>query len=88
MRAVVTVVGADKVGIVAGITATLAELNANILEISQTLMSGAFTMMMVVSLEADQNFLAFQNTLGQKGETLGVTVHIQNEAIFNAMHEL
>ena len=71
MRAVVTVVGADKIGIVAGVTATLAELEANIIEISQTLMSGAFTMMMVVETQ-NSDFSAFQAELSRKGEALGV----------------
>ena len=62
MRAVVTVVGADKIGIVAGVTATLSGLEANIIEISQTLMSGAFTMMMVVETR-NSDFLAFQAEL-------------------------
>ncbi len=87
MRAVVTVVGTDKIGIVAGVTATLAELNANIIEISQTLMSGAFTMMMVVETE-NSDFTALQAELSRQGEALGVPVHVQNEAIFNAMHKL
>ncbi|MQW23625.1 MULTISPECIES: ACT domain-containing protein [unclassified Lactococcus] len=88
MQAVVTVVGSDKVGIVAGITATLADLNVNILEMSQTLMRGAFTMMMVVSIEDGVNFLTLQEKIQAKGDALGVRVHLQNEAIFNAMHEL
>ncbi|MCL2113870.1 ACT domain-containing protein [Lactococcus protaetiae] len=87
MRAVVTVVGADKIGIVAGVTATLAELEANILEISQTLMSGAFTMMMLVETK-EIDFQVFQEALGEKGKALGVSIHVQNEAIFNAMHKL
>ena len=87
MRAVVTVVGADKIGIVAGVTATLAELEANIIEISQTLMSGAFTMMMVVETQ-NSDSSAFQAELSRKGEALGVNIHVQNEAIFNAMHKL
>ena len=87
MSAVVTVVGADKIGIVAGVTATLSELEANIIEISQTLMSGAFTMMMVVETR-NSDFSAFQAELSRKGEALGVNIHVQNEAIFNAMHKL
>lgn len=88
MKAVVTVVGADKIGIVAGITAALADQSANILEISQTLLSGAFTMMMVVETFEDKSFTELQNQLQKAGETLGVTVHVQNQAIFDAMHKL
>ena len=59
----------------------------NIIEISQTLMSGAFTMMMVVETQ-NSDFSAFQAELSRKGEALGVNIHVQNEAIFNAMHKL
>ena len=88
MKAVVTVVGADKVGIVAGVAESLAELKANILEISQTLMSGNFTMMMVVETDENIDFASFKESLVAKGEVLGVTVHVQNQAIFDAMHKL
>lgn len=87
MRAVVTVVGADKIGIVAGVTATLEKLEANILEISQTLMAGSFTMMMLVETKTS-DFETLLTGLSAKGEQLGVSIHVQNEAIFNAMHKL
>ncbi|MFC4652510.1 ACT domain-containing protein [Lactococcus nasutitermitis] len=88
MRAVVTVVGADKIGIVAGVTTTLSELQANIIEISQTLMSGAFTMMMIVETSDTADFANLKDTLQNKGKALGVTIHVQNQAIFDAMHKL
>lgn len=88
MKAVVTVVGADKVGIVAGVANSLSDLKANILEISQTLMSGNFTMMMVVETEENVDFASFKENLVAKGSDLGVTVHVQNQAIFDAMHKL
>lgn len=88
MRAVVTVVGTDKVGIVAGVTATLAELETNIVDISQTILAGAFTMMMVVELTEATAFAAFKSALVEKGQDLGVEIHVQNQAIFEAMHKL
>lgn len=80
--------GQTKWELFAGITATLADLNVNILEMSQTLMTGAFTMMMVISIEDGVNFLTLQEKIQAKGDALDVRVHLQNEAIFNAMHEL
>ncbi len=88
MKAVVTVVGADKIGIVAGVTAILAQEQANILEISQTLLSGAFTMMMLIESPENVDFAALQANLAAKGDELGVTIHVQNQAIFDAMHKL
>lgn len=88
MKAVVTVVGTDKIGIVAGVTAALAEQKANILEISQTLLSGAFTMMMLVDLPENTEFADFQAQLKQNGEQLGVNIHVQNQLLFDAMHKL
>ena len=88
MKAVVTVVGADKIGIVAGVSQILAEQKANILEISQTLLSGAFTMMMVVELPEDIAFADFQARLSQQGQAMGVNIHIQNQLLFDAMHKL
>lgn len=88
MRAVVTVVGSDKIGIVAGITASLEELKANIVDISQTILGDNFTMMMMVEVPENANFTTFKENLVQKGENLGVTVHVQNQAIFDAMHKL
>ena len=88
MKAVVTVVGRDKVGIVAGVAGILAEQKANILEISQTLLSGAFTMMMLVELPQDTAFADFQTCLSQQGQAMGVNIHIQNQLLFDAMHKL
>ena len=88
MKAVVTVVGADKIGIVAGVTAILAQEQANILEISQTLLSGAFTMMMLIESPENIDFAVLQANLANKGNELGVTIHVQNQAIFDAMHKL
>ncbi|MFD1899042.1 ACT domain-containing protein [Enterococcus termitis] len=89
MRAVLTVIGKDKVGIIAGVSQTLAELNINILDVSQTIMDSYFTMMMVLELSKEQaNFEEIRATLNDLGEKLGVTISIQNEEIFNVMHKL
>lgn len=88
MRAVVTVVGKDRVGIVANVSTKLAELNLNIVDISQTLMDDFFTMMMMVEFEGVLNFRNLQEDLETLGSSLGLKIRIQNEEIFDAMHRL
>ncbi len=89
MRAVITVLGKDKVGIIATISRILAESNVNILDISQTLMQDVFTMIMLTDI-TDSN-LAF-NELSDKLEAAGreieLYVKIQHEDIFNSMHRI
>lgn len=89
MRAVLTVIGKDKVGIIAGVSTKLAELSINILDVSQTIMDEYFTMMMILSLEKEgTNFEKIRETLNLLGDELGVKISIQNEEIFNVMHKL
>ncbi|MGM0124102.1 ACT domain-containing protein [Enterococcus sp. AZ194] len=89
MRAILTVVGKDKIGIVAGVSQELASLQLNILDVSQTIMEDYFTMMMVLSLEKTTlSFEKIRERLNSLGESLGVTIQIQNEEIFNTMHKL
>ncbi|EOL46028.1 hypothetical protein RV11_GL001246 [Enterococcus phoeniculicola] len=89
MRGILTVVGKDKVGIIAGVSQELAALNLNILDVSQTIMDNYFTMMMVLSLEKSTvSFEEIREKLNVLGQSLGVTIHIQNEEIFNTMHKL
>ncbi len=89
MKAIVTVVGKDQVGIIAGVCNRLAEHNINVTDISQTVMEGYFTMMMVVDLElCDEPFANLQNVLKTYGEGRGLSIRIQREDIFDAMHKL
>lgn len=88
MRAIVTVIGKDKTGIVAGVSTRLTELDANIVDISQTIMDGFFTMNMVVEIEATERFPEVKTNLEALGESLKVDIKIMNEAIFEAMHQL
>jgi ACT domain-containing protein len=89
MRAVITVLGCDRVGIIAGVTAVLAESNTNILDISQTIMSDIFTMIMMVDLSASSiDSQQLQEKLAQKGKELGVEVRLQREEIFRSMHRI
>ena len=88
MRAIVTVIGKDKTGIVAGESTRLTELDVNIVDISQTIMDGFFTMNMVVEIEATEAFPEVKSNLEALGESLKVDIKIMNEAIFEAMHQL
>lgn len=89
MRAVLTVIGKDKVGIIAGVSQKLAELDMNIIDVSQTIMDSYFTMMMVLEISKENNNLEeIRAELNALGEKLGVTISIQNEEIFNVMHKL
>lgn len=88
MRAIVTVIGQDRTGIVAGVSTRLTELDVNIIDISQTIMDGFFTMNMVVEIKSSQNFADVKANLEALGETLKVDIKIMNEAIFEAMHQL
>ena len=89
MKAIVTVVGKDKVGIIAGVCNCLAADQVNVLDISQTIMEGYFTMMMVVDLTACQKpFGELDRDLKDYGAGRGLSIRIQREDIFDAMHKL
>ncbi|WP_195263236.1 MULTISPECIES: ACT domain-containing protein [unclassified Clostridium] len=89
MKAILTVIGKDKVGIVAGVSNELLRLNINILDVNQTIMDKYFTMIMMLDLkESNSTFDDIKSALVTKGEELGVEVKIQREEIFNSMHTL
>ena len=89
MKAVITVLGKDRVGIIAGITAVLAERHVNILDISQTILQDYFTMIMLVELLAEAPTLpALAEELDEVGQRLGVQVRVQHDAVFTAMHRV
>ncbi|HSW57154.1 MAG TPA: ACT domain-containing protein [Dehalococcoidales bacterium] len=89
MRAVITVIGKDRVGIIAGVSTTLAESNTNILDISQTTLQEYFAMIMLVDLsQSTASFHQISKQLEGKGRELGMQINIQREDIFNAMHEI
>ena len=89
MKAIVTVVGKDQVGIIAGVCNTLANSRINVLDISQTIMEGYFTMMMVVDLAlCTTAFDCLSKEMKAYGEERGLSIRIQREDIFDAMHKL
>ena len=86
-KIIITVCGADKIGIVAGITATLATLNVNIEDIKQTLMQGHFVMFMLCNTkEATVNFKELKNILIEEGNKMEVEIWVQKKGIFEKMH--
>jgi ACT domain-containing protein len=88
-RAIVTIIGSDRVGIIAGVTAVIAEANVNILDISQSVIRDFFTMIMMVDLgQAFVTFHELSERLADRGEQLGVRIEIQREDIFKAMHRI
>ena len=86
-RALVTVLGNDTVGIIARVSAVLARHDANILDISQTVLSGMFNMIMIVDLR-DSDFATLADDLSSLGGELGLQIRIQRSEIFDAMHRV
>jgi len=89
MRAVITVVGHDKIGIIADVSRVLADNKVNILDISQTIMQDFFTMIMLVDTkEATTSFKALSGMLEGLGQERGLSIHIQHEDLFQSMHRI
>ncbi len=89
MKAILTVLGKDKSGIIAKVSTLLAENNINIEDISQTIMQGFFTMIMLVNLENSKiSFSKLVSLADEAGEEIGVKIILQHEEIFNAMHRV
>lgn len=89
MKAVVSVIGKDRTGIIAAVSGKLAELNVNIEDISQTIMQSDFVMIMLV--DASNSTVPFDKlaeNLQTAVDKLGVIVHVQHEDLFNAMHRV
>ncbi len=88
-KAIITVIGKDKVGIIAKVTNTLAECSVNVLDITQTILQDMFTMMMIVDIsKSDMDISAIRENLTATGTELGVEIRIQHEDIFNSMHRI
>lgn len=89
MRAIVTVVGPDRVGIIAEVCGLLADCNINIIDISQTVMQDFFTMMMLADTsKSNTDFDGVAEALEKKGQEMELTIRIQREDIFKAMHRI
>lgn len=89
MKAIVTVVGKDRVGIIHDVTKILSENKVNVLDISQTIMDGYFTMMMITDFsESTKNISDVKSSLEQLSSESTLEIIIQHEDIFNAMHRI
>ncbi len=89
MRAIVTVLGQDKIGIISTVSSVLSYAKVNILDISQTILQEYFTMIMLVDLsELNITFDELKNSLDEEGKKLGVSIKVQREDLFNSMHNL
>ncbi|MBR1810288.1 MAG: ACT domain-containing protein [Clostridia bacterium] len=89
MRAIVTVTGKDRKGIIADVCRVLADKDINVLDISQTVMQDFFTMIMLIDTEdCALSFAELGAHLTEKGKALGLEIRIQREDIFNAMHKI
>lgn len=88
-KSIITVVGKDTVGIIAKVCTYLANNRINILDISQTIVTGYFNMMMIVDMnDSAKPFNDIAQELSQIGEEIGVTIHCQREEIFESMHRI
>ncbi len=89
MKAVITVLGKDRVGIIYSVSDILAKANINILDISQTIMQDIFTMIMLVDIsKCEDHFAEISKSLEDLGAELGLSIRIQHEDIFNSMHRI
>ncbi len=88
MNVIVSVLGKDHVGIIAAITTALAAQKVNVLEVTQSIFKGNFTMMISAELPADADFATIHEALKQAGEQINVEVQMQREELFSAMHKL
>ncbi len=89
MRAIVTVIGKDQVGIIAAVCAQLSLHGVNVLDISQTVLQDYFTMIMLVDAkDSDLPFAQLADLLEKEGTEKGLSIRMQREDIFNAMHRI
>ena len=88
-KTIITVVGKDTVGIIAKVCTYLADNGVNILDISQTIVSGFFNIMMITDMSgAKKSFADISNEMDKLGEEIGVTIKCQREEIFEKMHRI
>ena len=87
-KAIITVIGKDKVGIIYGVTKVLSENNVNVLDISQTIMQDMFTMIMLVEGDEKTSVKNIIEQLQAIGEEMELSIHVQREEIFSSMHRI
>ena len=89
MKAVITVIGRDMVGILAKVSAVCADHNANIIEVTQSVLQDLFAMIMLCDISGlNAPFDGFRDELKELGENLGISIHVMHEDIFTSMHRI
>ena len=88
MKGIITVLGRDRVGIIAAVCTFLSERQVNILDISQTIVQGFFSMLMIVDMPAGADFTQIAGGLRALGEGMGLEIKLQREDIFESMHRI
>ena len=89
MKAVVTVIGLDSVGILARVSSVCAEHNANVIDVTPSVMQKLFTMIMLIDIsDLNSDFAALQSSFNALGEEIGMKIHIMHEDVFNSMHHI
>ena len=89
MRAVITVIGKDMVGILAKVSSTCFENNINIVEVTQSILQELFAMIMLVDMSSSKISCAeLSDKMNSLGESLGLSIHVMHEGIFNSMHKI
>lgn len=89
MKVVITIIGQDRVGIVAMVSTALAASNVNILDINQNIINGFFNMVMIADISgATVSLKDLQKLLREKGEAIGLEIKVQHEDIFRIMHRI
>ena len=89
MKAIISVIGEDRPGIIAKVSGKLFEMNVNIEDISQTIMQNYFTMIMMVDTsKATADFATISQAMAQLGQEIGMDIKMQNQSIFDAMHRV
>ena len=89
MRAVISVIGKDTVGILAKVSTKCASMGANIVDVTQTILQDMFVMIMMVDISAiNREFAEMASAVEQLGSEMGLSIHIMHEDIFNSMHRI
>lgn len=88
MRAVLSVVGRDRPGILAFVSTKCASQNVNIVDVTQKVLQDLFTMIMIVEIPEEGEFHAFADEMEKQGDAEGLKIHVMHEDIFNAMHSI
>ena len=89
MRAVITVIGKDSVGILAKVSGICSDFNANVIEVTQSVLQDLFAMIMLADISGlNTEFSVLSDRMTELGEELGLTIHTMHEDVFNSMHKI